>query len=344
MIYVEENPEQNRTSVRYTTFWPEDYSARVSDGTFEILDGQGNIVVRDGESVTITGKVIPTYVKEIQDDLPGGFFIPYLIVDKVVSEKAPDSNSGVTSSGSTFTPENGLASIPVYPGSEVSDYLDTENVSRATPVACLSVYKDPDEAEYQTESYQYMVSTNSDMVIAWYQDILGIRGYRKYLASIGSKDNVSGQAVAFYLPARPYISVEVHTYRIDGVGPLIYELVFVKDGLLARPYNQNLLPGDIESVTIHYTRYGSKTITDAQPVQELVSIVNSLPVRPGYVFLGYPGGPETVFSLELKSASQGVITVTSILNSPQNGINIEGHPVLFDTHNLLRDLAKQLVQ
>jgi len=83
-IRVEARPEENKGSVRYTTFWPADYEVRIENGVFEILDGSGIVVLRDGEEANITGRVIYSYFPELSDELPGGYFGPYLIVDKVL--------------------------------------------------------------------------------------------------------------------------------------------------------------------------------------------------------------------------------------------------------------------
>ena len=82
-IRVEPKPEENKGSVGYTTFWPAGYLARITDGVFEVLDGQGKVVVRDGGEISVTGKVMYGYIKELHDELPGGFFQPYLIVESV---------------------------------------------------------------------------------------------------------------------------------------------------------------------------------------------------------------------------------------------------------------------
>jgi len=57
--------------------------ARITHGVFEILDYQGKVVVRDGEEISVTGKAMYGYIKELHDELPGGFSGPYLIVESV---------------------------------------------------------------------------------------------------------------------------------------------------------------------------------------------------------------------------------------------------------------------
>jgi len=87
-IYVDEKPAENKGSVQYTTFWPADYRARVDNGVFEILDGAGNVVLRDGEEVKIEGNVIYSAgsgtAGQLLVELPGGCFGPYLVVDKIL--------------------------------------------------------------------------------------------------------------------------------------------------------------------------------------------------------------------------------------------------------------------
>ena len=82
-IRVDPKPEENKGSVQYTIFWPDNYSARITDGVFEVLDGEGKVVLRDGEEAEITGKVIYGYSERFYDELPGGFSGPYLIVESV---------------------------------------------------------------------------------------------------------------------------------------------------------------------------------------------------------------------------------------------------------------------
>jgi len=82
-------PVGDKSPLQYTVFWPEGYSARVSGGTFEILDSSGNIVVRDGDKMRVEGRVMygaTTGIPwQLHDELPGGCFQPYLIVDKISS-------------------------------------------------------------------------------------------------------------------------------------------------------------------------------------------------------------------------------------------------------------------
>jgi len=87
-IHVDAKPAENKGSVQYTTLWPADYRARLENGVFEILDGAGNVVLRDGEEVKIEGSVLyganSDVTGQLLDELPGGCFQPYLIVNKVL--------------------------------------------------------------------------------------------------------------------------------------------------------------------------------------------------------------------------------------------------------------------
>lgn len=84
-ICVEAQPEENKGTVFYTTFWPGDYKARINDGVFEIVDGSNNVVLRDGEEVEITGKVIYGYSEQLFEELPGGYSGPYLVVARLLN-------------------------------------------------------------------------------------------------------------------------------------------------------------------------------------------------------------------------------------------------------------------
>ncbi|MDD5703420.1 MAG: hypothetical protein PHU23_15405 [Dehalococcoidales bacterium] len=86
-IRVEAKPEENKGIVSYTTFWPDDYTARIDNGVFEILDGSGSVVLRDGEEADIAGKVMYGYSEQLHNELPGGYSGPYLIVNRILGGK-----------------------------------------------------------------------------------------------------------------------------------------------------------------------------------------------------------------------------------------------------------------
>lgn len=74
------------STARYTTFWPAGYEARIENGVFKILDGSGNVILRDGDAVEITGRLISRN-NELRDELPGGYSGPYLIVERITGER-----------------------------------------------------------------------------------------------------------------------------------------------------------------------------------------------------------------------------------------------------------------
>jgi hypothetical protein len=83
-IFSDSKPEENKTSVQYTTFWPSGYTGRVTDGVFEVVDASGNVAVRDGDTVKIEGRALYDFNWQLSDELPGGLNGPHLIVDRVV--------------------------------------------------------------------------------------------------------------------------------------------------------------------------------------------------------------------------------------------------------------------
>ena len=83
-IRVEAKPEENKGTVSYTTFWPADYEARIENGVFEIMDESGKVVLRDGEEAELSGRVIYGYTPQLNDELPGGYSGPYLVVDEIL--------------------------------------------------------------------------------------------------------------------------------------------------------------------------------------------------------------------------------------------------------------------
>ncbi len=89
-FFVEEKPEENKGSLQFTVFWPADYRARVENGVFEVLDGTGNVVLRDGDEATIEGGVIYGATSgipwQLHNELPGGCWQPYLIVNEITGE------------------------------------------------------------------------------------------------------------------------------------------------------------------------------------------------------------------------------------------------------------------
>lgn len=69
----------------YTPIWPADYQARVKDGVLEIIDGEGQLVVRDGEEVSLEGfrlgGIQSEIPRQLNDELPCECYRTYLIVN-----------------------------------------------------------------------------------------------------------------------------------------------------------------------------------------------------------------------------------------------------------------------
>ena len=87
VIISDPKPEENKTSVQYTTFWPEGYTGGVTDGVFEVLDNEGNIVVQSGDRITVEGRVLYNFnstAEQLFNELPGGLTGPHLIVERII--------------------------------------------------------------------------------------------------------------------------------------------------------------------------------------------------------------------------------------------------------------------
>jgi hypothetical protein len=86
-ISVYTTPEKNIT-LEYTPIWPADYQARVKDGVLEIIDGDGQVIVQDGEEVSLEGiriHGIRTEIsKQLQEEMPGDCYNVKLIVNGVL--------------------------------------------------------------------------------------------------------------------------------------------------------------------------------------------------------------------------------------------------------------------
>jgi len=68
-----------------TPLWPSNWSARVEDDTVVLIDGAGQAVARTGETVRLTGGVIPLnweseIIRRLFDELPGDCLGTYWIV------------------------------------------------------------------------------------------------------------------------------------------------------------------------------------------------------------------------------------------------------------------------
>ncbi len=86
-IRIDARPEENKGVGLYTPIWPSDFQARVTDGALEIIDGEGQLVVRDGEYVIFKGRRIGGIQTEISrqllEEMPGECYNTKLIVKEV---------------------------------------------------------------------------------------------------------------------------------------------------------------------------------------------------------------------------------------------------------------------
>lgn len=89
-ISVYTTSEKNKT-VQYTPIWPSDYQARVKDEVLEIIDGDGQVIVRDGEEVTLEGRRlggIKTEIpKQLNEELPAECYRTYFIVNRILGSE-----------------------------------------------------------------------------------------------------------------------------------------------------------------------------------------------------------------------------------------------------------------
>ncbi len=68
--------------------WPAEYEARIQDGTFEIADKSGAVLVKNGQTITIEGEVFPginsPLASRLYEELPDGCKQPYLVIKRVL--------------------------------------------------------------------------------------------------------------------------------------------------------------------------------------------------------------------------------------------------------------------
>ncbi|MDD5094394.1 MAG: hypothetical protein PHV74_08460 [Dehalococcoidia bacterium] len=188
------------------------------------------------------------------------------------------------------------------------------------------------------------MQATEDDILSWYANELHPKGYRKYLeGGHGGEETISGRNMAFFLPSQPLLSVQVHVYDVPGAP--VFELLVTYSVPLPKPPEEQL-PDDIDSITATYFSDFVPTVkilTDSQVIMQLMSMVNILPVRPDYVYIGGPlaGGPQTIFRLVFHSQSKGDITVSDIISLEETGIHVGDYPILEDTHGLLREAVEQ---
>ena len=244
--------------------------------------------------------------------------------------------------GSPFLPGEVLATLPVYPGATpTTDFnpgFGPPSFPTEAPIYSSQV------PGYQSASAQYATPATAEDILNWYSTELGALGYNLDGEDGGGNGTITTRSIAFFLPSQPLISVQVHVYTPGSSTTPVFELLVTYTVPLPKPSAENL-PGDVESVKIDYvpgaTNEIVKTFKDTQLIQSLVSLVNSLPVAPGYARTGQFGiSPETLFSLTFHSNSQGNITITDVT---LDGIHFGDYPLLDDPHNLFQKAVLQML-
>ncbi len=340
--------ESDSTTIigQYTPLWPSDFTARVENGVLQIMDGNGVVVARDGEEITVEAiKVTNNYNElftRLRNEMPGECFYTNLLVERVIQGEAGKRLSE-ESTPVTFdetgrqTPEEILSGLPVYPGSvPVENPPPEENPSE--PAASSN-----ETVRYRTASAKYEVDADLDDLIDWYEGYFKESGFHFKTGFTTGKSfgEVTGRGLTYWLPAQPAVSVEVTARPKDDPSSSVYELLVSEDLRIARPYDENLIPSDIERIDIEYRGWEPVTVTGEADIEALTGLVNTLPLDPEYARFGPLPEPDIIeFSLAFHSASQGTIT----LFERNNQVYIEGHPVLWDTHALLMRKVREIGQ
>jgi hypothetical protein len=174
---------------------------------------------------------------------------------------------------------------------------------------------------------------------------LGALGYTSHGEDGGGGGSVASRSIAFVLPSQPAVSVQVHVYTVSGssMAP-VFELLVTYTVPLPKPAAESL-PGDIQSVKIDYlpgtSNEVTRTITDTKTINNLVNLVNNLPVSPGYARLGPMGvSPQTLFTLTFHSISRGDIVITDVT---YDGVHFGDYPLLADPQNLFQQSVQQIL-
>lgn len=81
--------DMNGYGMECAVIWPAEYKARMRDGTFEIVDSSGNVLVRDGQTIKIEGEVFPginsPLASRLYKELPYGCIQPYLVIERILN-------------------------------------------------------------------------------------------------------------------------------------------------------------------------------------------------------------------------------------------------------------------
>jgi len=239
------------------------------------------------------------------------------------------------------TPEEILTSLPIYPDSTPSTFMEENSIPREVPAQKTVTLNG--EQPYRTASAEYEVNAGMDDIIEWYEEKSGEAGFHFEVGYItgNSFGSVTSRVVKYWVPSQPAVSVEIITYPTGQKSSSVYELLVLEEVCFAEPYNDELIPSDIECIEIEYTGYDPLTMTDSYIIDGISGMVNILPVDPGYArFSPLPELDIIEFTMVLYSTTKGAITVIE----RNNKIYIEGHSVLWDTHSMLANKVKEIVQ
>jgi hypothetical protein len=239
------------------------------------------------------------------------------------------------------TTEEILASMPVYPGSIPSTFMEENSIPREVPKQQPAILNG--EQRYRTASAKYEVNAGMDNIIEWYEEKFREAGFHFEFGSTSGKSfgDVTSRSVKYWIPSQPAVSMEIKTYPTGQKSSSVYELLVSEEVRIARPYNDELIPSDIEHIKIEYTGYTPLTVTENYIIDGLSGMVNALPVDPAHARFGPIPEPDIIeFTMVFYSITKGAITVIE----RNNKIYIEGHPVLWDTHSILAEKVKEIAQ
>ena len=245
--------------------------------------------------------------------------------------------------GSPFIPGGVMATLPVYPGSTPTTELNPGFGPPSFPID-QPIY-DSNAPGYQSASAQYTATASVADILDWYMAELGRLGYNQQGEDDGGNSTIAYRSIAFVLPSQPAVSVQVHVYTGSGflMSP-VFELLVTYTVPLPKPATESL-PSDIQSVKIDYLPGTAneimKTFTDKQSENNLVSLVNSLPVSPDFVRTMPIGvSPQTLFVLTFHSISLGDIVITDVT---YDGIHFGDYPLLYDPYNLFQQAVENML-
>jgi hypothetical protein len=239
------------------------------------------------------------------------------------------------------SPEEILASLPVYPGSTPSTFMEENSIPREVPEKMPVTLNE--EPQCRTASVEYRVNAGMDDIIEWYEEKFGEAGFHFEVGYTtgNSFGSVTSQGVKYWIPSQPAVAVEIKTYPTGQKSSSVYELLVSEEVRIAQPYNDELIPSGIECIEIEYTGYALLTVTDNYIIDGLSGMVNALPVDPGYARFGPLPEPDIIeFTMVFYSTLKEAITVIE----RNNQIYIEGYPFLWDTHSMLMSQVKEIVQ